>query len=283
MSGGGGGGHTSSTSTQINYSPEEAARRAQVMDEAARIYNQTSPGISSSTYPGAKPVGFSPETQVAQNLAVSNAAAAQNSINQINNGVSYGLNQAMDVGSNPFLEKAMQAAIRTNTNNFSDAGGVLSQIRSGAAQAGQTGSSRQGIAEGLAAARLNQTNADTVATMASDAYNKGQDTFAKTLMFAPQALEAGMTPVNWLSSVGAQKENLGAEMENYDANARMWGLNAPWAPLQNYASIVFGGATPGTSSTSSQGGNSRSALGQATQAAGTGLTAASLYQMMSAM
>lgn len=281
MSGGGGGGH--STSTSVNYSPEEAARRAQVMDEATRIYNQTAPGISSSEYPGAKPVDFSAETKVAQNLAVSNAAAAQDSINQINKGVNYGLNQAMDVNNNPYLQQAMEAAIRTNNNNFTDAGGVLSQIRGQAAQAGQTGSSRQGIAEGLAASRLNQTNADTVATMASNAYDKGQETFSKTLMFAPQALEAGMTPVNWLSSVGAQKENLSAEQANYEANKRMWGINAPWAPLQNYASIVFGGATPGTSSTTSQTGGGRTALGTATQAAGTGLTAASLYQMMSAL
>lgn len=282
MSGGGSGGG-SSTNTTINYSPEEAARRAQVMDEASRIYGQTSGTISNSEYPGAKPVGFSTATQTAQNLAVQNAAAAQDQINQINQGVNYGLTNAMDVGNNQYLQGAIQAAIRQNNQNFSDAGGTLSQIRSGATQAGQTGSSRQGIAEGLAASRLAQTNADTTATMMSDAYNKGQDTFTKTLMFAPQALEAGMTPVNWLSSVGAQQENLAAEQANYEANAKLWDLNSDWAPLQNYASIVFGGATPGTTSTSSTNGNSRTALGTATQATGTGLTAASLYQMLQAM
>ena len=275
MSGGGGGGD--STSTQINYSPEEAAQRAKVMNEATRIYGQTAPTISSSAYPGAAPVGFSTATKTAQNLAVQNAAAAQDSINQINQGVNYGLTGAMDVQNNPYLQKAIAAAVRPINEQYTDAGGVMSTIRSNAGQAGQYGGSRQGIAEGIAAGRQADAIGDVSSQMASNAYNKGQDTFSKTLMFAPQALEAGMTPVNWLSGVGAQQENLAQEVENYNANARMWGLNAPWTPLQNYASIVYGGATPGTTtSTQYQSGN-RSALGQA---AGGALTAAGLYQMM---
>jgi hypothetical protein len=126
-----------------------------------------------------------------------------------------------------------------------------------------------------------QAQGDTAAKIASDAYNKGQETFQKTLTFAPQAMEAGMTPVNWLSSVGAQKENLGQAQLDYDANAKLWGMNAPWVPLQNYASLVYGGSAPSTSATtlSSGGGGSRNPIGQA---AGAGLTAASIYQMMNA-
>ena len=278
MSGGGGGGH--STTTSVNYSPEEAARRAQVMDAASNIFQNTVGPLSSSAYPGAKPVGFSPETVTAQNLAVQNAAAAQDQINTLNQSVNYGLTGAMDVQNNPYLEQAMKAAIRTNTQNFTDPGGVLSQLRGGAQNAGQFGGSRQGIAEGVAAGRLNQTNADTVAQMGSAAYDKGQDTFTKTMMFAPQALEAGMTPVNWLSGVGAQKENLGAEQANYDAASRMWNLNAPWVPVQNYANIVFGGASPGTTSSTETKAGKRDPLATATQAAGAGLSATSLYQML---
>lgn len=275
MSGGGGGGN--STSTQVNYSPEEAAQRAQVMNEATRIYGRTAPTISASAYPGAAPVPFSQATTTAQNLAVQNAAAAQDSINQINQGVNYGLNGAMDVQNNPYLQKAIDAAVRPINEQYTDAGGVMSTIRTNASNAGQYGGSRQGIAEGIAAGRHADAVGDVSSKIASEAYNKGQDTFAKTLMFAPQALEAGMTPVNWLSGVGAQQENLAQETENYNANARMWGLNAPWTPLQNYASIVYGGASPGTTTSTQYQSPSRSALGQA---AGGAMTAAGLYQMM---
>jgi hypothetical protein len=278
--GSGGGGDT--TSTSVNYSPEEAAKRAAVMNEAQRIYDETGKSLANAPYPGAKVASFSPETQVAQNLAVQNAASAQNSVNQINQGVQYGLTGAMDVNNNPALQGAIQAAQRQNNYNFSDAGGTMSQIRTGAENTGQYGGTRQGIAEGIAASRLAQTNADVASSMSSAAYDKGQDTFAKTLMFAPQAMEASNTPVNILSGVGAQKENYQQQLNDYQANSDMWGLNAPWTPLQNYANIVYGGASPGTTSTSNSTASQRSALGTATQAAGAGLTAASLYQMMQA-
>lgn len=281
--GGGGGGNTTSTgtTTSVNYSPEEAARRAQVMDEAQRVYNATGGQISGSSYPGSAPAGFSPETIVSQNLAVQNAAAAQDQVRNINQGVNYGLTGAMDVANNPYLDKAIAAAVRPIQESYTDAGGVMSQIRTGAGQAGQTGSTRQGIAEGIAAGRMAQAQGDTAAKIASDAYNKGQETFQKTLTFAPQAMEAGMTPVNWLSSVGAQKENLGQAQLDYEANQRLWQMNAPWVPLQNYASLVYGGSAPSTSAltTSQSGGVQRNPIGQA---AGAGLTAASIYQMMNA-
>lgn len=283
LNGGGGGGDTTSTGTTVsqNYSPEEAARRTQVMDEAQRIYGATAGQVTNSPYPGSQPAGFSPETVVSQQLAVQNAAAAQDQVNNINQGVNYGLTGAMDVQNNPYLQKAISAAVRPIQESYTDAGGVMSQIRSQAGQAGQVGSSRQGVAEGIAAGRMAQAQSDVSAKIASDAYNKGQETFQKTLTFAPQAMEAGMTPVNWLSSVGAQKENLAQAQNDYGANAAMWGMNAPWIPLQNYAGIVYGGSAPSTSSmtTSTGGGQQRNPIGQA---AGAGLTAASIYQMMNA-
>ena len=269
-----GGGNTTATTTAVNYSPEEAARRTQVMDESKRIYDATAGQVAQSPYPGSAPAGFSPETQVSQRLAVQNAAAAQDQVQNINNGVNYGLTGAMDVSNNPYLDKAIAAATRPIEQSYTDAGGIMSQIRTNAGQAGQVGSSRQGIAEGLAAGRMAQAQGDTAAKIASDAYNKGQETFQKTLTFAPQAMEAGMTPVNWLSSVGAQKENLDQANQDYQANARMWDMNAPWIPLQNYASLVYGGSAPSTSSMTTAPG-----VGQA---AGAALTGASIYQMMNA-
>lgn len=277
--GSGGGGQTTATTTSVNYSPEEAARRTQVMDESRRIYDATSGQISNSPYPGSAPAQFSPETQVSQQLAVQNAAAAQDQVQNINNGVNYGLNGAMDVENNPYLAKAISAAVRPIEQSYTDAGGVMSQIRTNAGQAGQVGGSRQGIAEGLAAGRMAQAQGDTAAKIASDAYNKGQETFQKTLTFAPQAMEAGMTPVNWLSSVGAQKENQAQAEQDYQANARMWDMNAPWIPLQNYASLVYGGSAPSTSSMTTAPGVARNPIGQA---AGAALTGASIYQMMNA-
>jgi hypothetical protein len=164
----------------------------------------------------------------------------------MNRAVRFGLNDVLYPSTNPALQDTINAAIRPITESYVDPGGVMSQIRSGAVAANQYGGSRQGIAEGIAAGRYADAIGDTAAKIATEGYGKGLDTFSRTLAFAPQALEAGMLPANVLGAVGAQNEALTAEMEQYAANARMWGLNAPWTPLQNYASIVFGGANPTT-------------------------------------
>ncbi len=326
MNGGGGGGDT--TSTSIQYSPEEAARRTQVMDEAQRIYKQSAPQMTGAAYPGATPVGVSADTLKGQELTRQGASTVIGSIGQTQQasadaagalrqnqalgglqnaqmaqGVNYGLNGAMDVQNNPYLQGAMQSAIRPVTDAYTDAGGVMSTIRTNAGQAGQVGSSRQGIAEGIAAKGYLNKVGDITAQMGTQAYDTGQKTFTSTLGQVPtwqkssleqanaqneylknqgsalqQVTSAAQAPGAMYSGVGAQNENIQKEYADYAANQRMWGLNAPWIPLQNYASLVYGGSAPSTQIASSQSG-SRNALGQVV---GAGLTAASMYNMMGA-
>lgn len=266
----GGGGGTTSTSTTQNYSPEEAVRRTQVMDEALKVYNTTAPQIANSAYPGAKPVPFSQESIAAQNLAIQNAFGAQQGIDQMNAGVEYGLTTAMDVDNNPYLAKAVEGAIRPITQSYTDTGGVMSQIRDGSVDAGQFGSSRQGVAEGIAAGRYANEVGDMSSKMYSAAYDKGQDTFARTLMFAPEALRTGMLPVNWLSSVGAQKEDLAQAMANYDTDATMWGYNSQWAPLNNLANLIYGGGSSQATSTGTSPGAPSNRIGGALGGAASG-------------
>lgn len=258
--GGGGGGGGNTTTTTQNYSPAEAARRAQVMDEAARVYEGTKDTLANSPYPGSAPVPFSSDTLTAQDWARYAASNSQPQIDAINSGVRFGLGDVMDVNSNPYLQSAIQAAIAPITQSYSGPGGALQQIRTGANEAGQFGGSRQGIAEGIAASNYMGQVGNTAAKMASEGYNQGLDTFEKTLMFAPTAMETAMQPASWLSSVGAQNEALAQAQADYGANARMWGLNAPWMGLQNYANIVYGAGSGGTTSSTSGGGYQRSPL-----------------------
>lgn len=255
---GGGGGSTTSTSTNINYSPAEAAQRAAVMTEGATTYAQTKDTLASSGYPGAHVVPFSAESIGAQNAMLQNAQAAVPTLNNINQGVNYGLTNAMDVNNNPYLQQTIQAAVRPITESYTDAGGVMSQIRAGAQEAGnaQYGGSRQGIAEGIAAGRYADAVADASSKIATAGYNTGQDTFAKTLALAPISLEAMTMPANWVSAVGAQKENLSAQQAAYAADSRYWDLNAPWMGLQNYANIVYGAGSGGTTASGTSSGGS---------------------------
>jgi len=369
--GGGGSGGGSSTSTQINYSPEEAARRTQVMDESQRIYNQTTrqpvldaagkptyapkvaavdptydeagnkltEGTAASggeqiftgkemEYPGAKPIGPDAMTTAGQNAMIGGAQQvagaidtaqnasgyAQNAINQqgqmsnfqnmmMAGGMNYGLNGAMDVQNNPYLQQAMGAAIRPLTQAWEGAGGTLSQARTAEQQAGQYGGTRGGIAEGITNRAYLDKVGDVTAQMGNAAYDRGQQTFASSLAQMPawqksatgnaelsseymKNAQAGLTPItnasqapgSMISAVGAQRENYAQSAEDYAANQRMFQINAPWIPLQNYASIVYGGSAPSTQTQSSSSAP-RTGL---SQVVGAGLTGASMYNMMNA-
>lgn len=235
MSGGGG----SSKSTTVNYSPEESRRRSQIMDAALGIYQQQ--GDMSGQFPGARPVGFSPDTLQAQDMLRQVAQNNMQTVGRINQGLDYGLSTAMDVNNNPYFQGAVDAAIRPIDRAYTDPGGVFSNIRTGSIQAGGLGGSRQGIAEGIAGSRYLQQVGDVTSQMAMDAYNKGQDTFARTLAFAPQAMQAAATPATQLSAVGVQNEDFLQALEGYEAAGREWNINAPWMNLERAGNIVFGG------------------------------------------
>ena len=258
MSGGGGG--SKSTTVSQNYSPEEAARRAQVMGEAQNIYNQSAPQYAQSGYPGAQPVPFDYYSLAGQGSAVGASQLAGQNVGQLSQGLNYGLTGAMDVNNNPYLAKTVNTAMQQIQNKYTDPNGVLANIRSGAESAGQYGGSRQGVAEGIAAREYSQALGNTAAQMYSDAYNKGQDTFARTLATAPQVMQSYALPAQLLSAVGAQREGLAQSMEDYNAAQRDWDLNSRWLPLERYANIVYGGGGSQGTSTSTSGAPPRNPL-----------------------
>lgn len=271
----GGGGQTSSTTVQQNYSPEEAARRTQVMDEAARIYGLNADSMANAGYPGAAPVPASEATQQAQQMMSSAATGNMTNLaNLTSYGTMLGIN-APNVQNNPYLSAAMEAAIRPITAQFNDAGGVLSNIRNAAVGAGQYGGTRQGIAEGLAGQGYLNAIGDVTAKMGSEAYGQGLEALTRTLGVAPGIMGLQREPAAALSAVGAQQEDLAGQQAQFEADRRMWQLNAPWMPLQNYANLVYGGANPGTvtnSTVPTSGGMSRTQGALAGAAAGAMMT-----------
>lgn len=231
--------NTSSTTVNQLYSPEEAARRAKVMSEAEKIYGQTQGTYSSMLYPGAKPVGLDFLRNFATGPGQQTAGAAQNALN-------FGLSGAvLNPASNPGLQATIDTATRKVGEAYTDPGGVFSNIRTAASQAGEGGaSSRQGIAEGIAGRGYLNTIGDVTGQLTSQAYGQGLDFMKSSMAFAPQTYNLMMQPAATLQGT-AQAE------EDFAAAQRGWGINAPWMGLQNYANIVFGGANPSTQTTSS--------------------------------
>lgn len=250
---GDGGGST--TSTTQNYSPEEAAQRAQVQSEASRIYGQTKGTIANSPYPGSQVVPYSSDTYAGQQLGRMGAnSLVQDYLPQLSAATEYGLGGSMDINRNPYLQGTINAAVRPITESYTDPGGVMSQIRTSAiSNGGQGQSTRQGIAEGVAAGRYASAVGDATSRVASDAYDKGQDTFSRIYGLAPQVANLYSQPASLYGGIGAQNEYLRQAQEDYSANARNWDLNSQWVPLQNWANIVYGNGASSASTTTSGG------------------------------
>jgi len=81
------------------------------------------------------------------------------------------LNKVLFPETNPALQGAIDAATRPITNQLLES--ALPAVRSGAYTTGNYGSSRQGIAEGLATGRAAQAVGDTAAGVANQGYQAG--------------------------------------------------------------------------------------------------------------
>jgi len=247
--GGNSGGGTQTTSTKVEYTPEEMAARENVWNQASNLYDQSQSAIQNGPAPISQVAGQSQDTLQAQQMARDWAMGGQSQISGMLPGaIQYGLQGAMDVNNNPALQGAIQAAIRPVTQNLNE--NILPGIRADAVAQGGYGGTRAGIAEGLAMAKANQSAQDAAATMANQAYQSGQDTFSKTLAFLPQASSVGTMPSSIISGIGAQNENYQQELNDYAAQMAGYQQTKGWGPLANLASAIYGGIQPGTVSTS---------------------------------
>lgn len=204
-------------------------------------------GQSPQYFQGNAVAPLSPETIEGQQYLTDYAkGGATQNVNEMNKALQYNLTGALDVTNNPYLDKAIAAATNPAIEQFSDTGGVLANIRSDIGSAGQYGSSRQGIATGIAADRLQQNLLDTGAKMASAAYGQGLDASGKALAMAPGVMQAGMMPATMLDAVGQQ--NRAYEQSLIDEAMNKWNFeqNVDAAKLANYQGLVqgnFGGTS----------------------------------------
>ena len=98
--------------------------------------------------------------------------------NRAGQAADYGLEGSkslMDVKNNPYLEQYMQASINPLTQALNRQ--IMPGIGSGAEQVGQQGSSRQGIAEGIALGDYINKAGDITSTIGSNAYGQGLNAF----------------------------------------------------------------------------------------------------------
>ena len=158
-----------------------------------------------------------------------------------------GLMGSLDVGNNPHVQGMMDANARSMNKNLTQ--NLLPAIRANSAGHGQYGSSRQGIAEGLAMQGMQDSLANANAATQMDAYGKGLESVSSALEFSPQMLNLGLQPANITEFVG-QGLREDASMDLADQMARWQHTQSePERLAAARAQMLNGGMTFGTSTT----------------------------------
>lgn len=112
---------------------------------------------------------------------------------------------------NPYLQQQSDAMVNQLTRNLNE--NVMPGIRSEALASGQYGGSRQGIAEGLAASRLNQDLAPALTNLFGGAFENAQQRMAGTAnALNEQAFQNAANNANL--SMGGQQFNANLGLQN---------------------------------------------------------------------
>lgn len=209
-------------------------------------------------------------TQIAaQNSVLNNAATQQTGANNGMAASNFALNpNILNPNSNPALRGTINAATRPIFEGLTNS--ALPAIRSEATMTGNLGSSRQGIAEGLASKGAMDAAGDTSSKIAFSGYQSGLDTMMKSLGMLPQTLNAQNIPGASMGAVGDANQMLQQQLLD-EAKARF--LQKQTLPLdvgKEFVGLVGGVPSAGatTSSTTPTPSLFQTLLGTAATAAG---------------
>lgn len=146
--------------------------------------------------------------------------------------------QVLYPGSNPALQATIDASTRPIIQNLLEA--VLPGIRNNAVATGNFGSSRQGVAEGLATGRAAQAVGDTAAKVATTGYNSGLDAMVKGQQLAPTIAGSQAIPGMTQSSVGDVRQALAQAMLGEQAQRHNFDQTFPLMMARELMSLAQG-------------------------------------------
>lgn len=185
----------------------------QLSPEQRQLLDLAMPGVTNfaasvpQRYPGTAIAGFDP-SQVAGQTGALGSAGVQTGLGRAGAGTTLDWLQpgALDIRNNPGLAGNIEAATRPITRSLTES--ALPAIRDSAERSGNFGSSRQGIAEGLATGRASEAIGDTTSKIVGDAYSQNLSAQMKALGLLPQTQGAQTTGDLTTSAVGDTRQAL---------------------------------------------------------------------------
>jgi hypothetical protein len=175
---------------------------------------------------------YAPEGQYAQSVA-----QQQDVISQM-------LQAPGQVATDPVVQSLVEQAQKGLGTQLTET--VLPQIRSGATAAGQYGSTRQGVAEGVAAGKTAEAQSQAATSIYGQAYQDALRRQMQGLAMAPQVSEMGKAGIQTGLQIQdvLRGEETGAAEAEYARRTQ-----APWAGLEKWASLLYPAAGMGGTTT----------------------------------
>ena len=252
--------------TTVQMSPEQRRLANLAMPQLTQFGTQ---GIKLPTETGI--VDFNPTQQAAQQTAL-DAAGQQSGLAGQAGGFSDWLfsGAALDPNSNPALQATIDVATRPIFEGLTER--ALPMIRGEARTTGNIGSSRQGIAEGIASREASRAAGDTGSRIAYQGYQSGLDAMMRNLGLLPQTLDSMTAGARTTGAVGDTRYGLDQARLTEEQNRYMQQQLLPLSVGQELLAAL--GAIPGGTTTSTMKGGGASPFAQIL---GGGLTLASKF------
>lgn len=143
-----------------------------------------------------------------------------------------------DPAANPNLQGAISATTRPITQNLTE--NQLPAIRSEAVQTGNFGSSRQGIAEGLASRGASQAIGDTASKLVQGQYDTNVNAQLKALGLTPTVQGAQTTPATTVSGVGDVQQAMNQARLSEQVGNFNYDQYAPFLQSKEIMSLLSG-------------------------------------------
>ena len=245
--------------------------------EQRQLMNLAMPGVTEfaakvpERYQGSTIAGFDP-SQVAGQEGALQSAGTQKELATGGAGTTLDwLNpNALDITKQPGLQGNIEAATRPITQALTEQ--ALPAIRDSAERSGNFGSSRQGIAEGIASGRASQAIGDATSNLVAKGYQTNVDAQLKALGLLPSTINTQTTGDLTTSNVGDVRQamsqaQLGEQVGNFNYDQL-----APFLQSKEIMSLLSGlpGGSTQTVASGPQKNPLTSALGGAAAGAGLG-------------
>lgn len=249
----------SSSTAQNILTPEQQQLMGLVMP-GVQQFNAFVP----QRYQGPTIANFDPSQTRGQNLALDAAGAQGGLAKSAADTANYWMSgNVWDPANNTGLTGAIDAATRPIGQMLTET--ALPALRGEAVTTGNFGSSRQGIAEGLASGRASQAVGDTAAKITQAEYETNVNAQLRAMGMLPQVQQAQLAPAVTTSGVGDVRQamaqaQLGEGVQNFQLDQML--QIAPFLKSQEILAMLQGLPGGGTT-TSGTGFGTTSGMAQA--------------------